>query len=33
MVHTVPCVGFVITEKDKPGRLRAGTLVGGWREV
>ena len=26
MVHTVPCVGFVITEKDKPGRLRAGKL-------
>ena len=24
MVHTVPCVGFVVTEKDKPGRLRAG---------
>ncbi|EWM24862.1 hypothetical protein Naga_100381g5 [Nannochloropsis gaditana] len=23
MVHTVPCVGFVVTEKDKPGRLRA----------
>lgn len=23
MVHTVPCVGFVVTERPKPGRLRA----------
>ena len=30
MQHTVPCVGFVVTEKDRPGKLnvdRAMPLV------
>ena len=27
MVHTVPCVGFVVQEKPRPGRLNAELLL------
>jgi len=26
MAHSIPCVGFVVTEKDKPGSLRIGRI-------
>jgi ribonuclease BN (tRNA processing enzyme) len=27
LVHTVPCVGFVVAENDRPGRLRVEKIA------